>query len=106
MRIIPDTDNARAWRLLLFGCTTVTAIIYLYNALLIPGSFDFAPFTIQDDARQFLSWMSRLSDPHAMEGDRELCLEHGMDAYVPKPVAVGALREALARVAVRQLTPQ
>ena len=32
---------------------------------------------------------------HAMKGDRERCLEAGMDGYVSKPVEPGALREAI-----------
>lgn len=69
MRIIPDIESERGWRLALFAGTALTCIIFLWNALIQPGTFAFAPFTIQDDARQFLSWMSRLSDPHALEGD-------------------------------------
>jgi len=34
---------------------------------------------------------------HAMKGDRELCLEAGMDDYVPKPIDPGELLTALAR---------
>jgi len=30
-----------------------------------------------------------------MKGDRERCLEAGMDGYVSKPVEPGALREAI-----------
>lgn len=35
---------------------------------------------------------------HAMKGDRERCLEAGMDAYVPKPVRPKALFAAMHRV--------
>ena len=69
MRIIPDGESERGWRGLLFALTGVTALVYLYNALFEPGTLAFAPYTIQDDARQFLAWMSRLSDENAMPGD-------------------------------------
>jgi CheY-like chemotaxis protein/HPt (histidine-containing phosphotransfer) domain-containing protein len=35
---------------------------------------------------------------HAMKGDRERCLEAGMDAYVSKPIGRQALAEAIERV--------
>jgi signal transduction histidine kinase/ligand-binding sensor domain-containing protein/DNA-binding response OmpR family regulator len=38
---------------------------------------------------------------HAMSGDRERCLQSGMDEYVSKPISLESLRNALARV--RQL---
>lgn len=69
MRILPDIESERGWRGLLFAATAITALIYLYNALFLPGTLSFSPFTIQDDARQFLSWMSRLNDDLAMRGD-------------------------------------
>jgi CheY-like chemotaxis protein len=36
---------------------------------------------------------------HAMEGDRQRCLEAGMDWYVAKPIDAGEFLAALARVA-------
>lgn len=58
----------RAFRLLM-ALTGVTCVLFLYQAFFIPGTLEFAPATIQDDARQFLSWMSRLDDPRALSGD-------------------------------------
>jgi PAS domain S-box-containing protein len=34
---------------------------------------------------------------HALKGDKEMCLEAGMDDYVPKPIAVGKLLDAIER---------
>jgi signal transduction histidine kinase/DNA-binding response OmpR family regulator len=38
---------------------------------------------------------------NAMQGDREMCLEAGMDDYVSKPIRVGELIEALERAKTR-----
>ncbi len=38
---------------------------------------------------------------HAMKGDRELCIEAGMDEYVSKPISSQLLREAIA-IALRE----
>jgi CheY-like chemotaxis protein len=34
---------------------------------------------------------------NAMQGDKEKCIEAGMDDYIPKPVKLDAIREALQR---------
>jgi CheY-like chemotaxis protein len=36
---------------------------------------------------------------HAMQGDRERCIEAGMDEYVSKPISIEGLRQALERAA-------
>ena len=69
MMILPALDDERGWRTLLFAATGVTALVYLYLAFFVPGTLTYAPLTIQDDARQFLTWMARLSDTSAMRGD-------------------------------------
>jgi CheY-like chemotaxis protein len=38
---------------------------------------------------------------NAMQGDREMCIEAGMDDYLTKPIRVDRLVEALAAVRVR-----
>ena len=62
-------DSERGWRTLLYVLTALAALVYLNNALFEPGTLRFAPYTIQDDARQFLTWMSRLDDAPALQGD-------------------------------------
>ena len=38
---------------------------------------------------------------NAMQGDREMCMDAGMDDYVTKPIRVDALVEALNNVTAR-----
>ena len=42
---------------------------------------------------------------NAMKGDREACLDAGMDDYVPKPVRWEALREAIVRLDIQPKNP-
>ena len=39
---------------------------------------------------------------NAMQGDREMCLDAGMDDYLTKPIRVGQLVEALENVIARK----
>ncbi|MDM4015480.1 PAS domain-containing protein [Roseiconus lacunae] len=38
---------------------------------------------------------------HAMKGDRERCLDSGMDDYIPKPIRIGTLKEKLGEIIER-----
>jgi hypothetical protein len=67
--IIPGVDDERGWRTWLYVLTGVTSLVYLYHALMEPGTFAYTPYTIQDDTRQFLAWMIRLDDAAAMPDD-------------------------------------
>jgi PAS domain S-box-containing protein len=42
---------------------------------------------------------------HAMKGDRERCLETGMDGYVSKPIQATELHQTIAEVCARYITP-
>ncbi len=58
-------EAARRGLAILLGATVVTCVVFLANAFLLPGSV----YAIQDDARQFLAWTVRLTDPAALKGD-------------------------------------
>lgn len=47
----------------------LTLAIYFYLALCVPGTITYAPFTIQDDARQFGTWWPQIRDPALLHGD-------------------------------------
>ena len=42
---------------------------------------------------------------HAMQGDREFCLQHGFDGYVAKPVSPDVLQSEIARVMALDAAP-
>jgi CheY-like chemotaxis protein len=42
---------------------------------------------------------------NAMQGDREMCLEAGMDDYLSKPIRVNELVEALNQARAREIQP-
>ncbi len=86
-------SDERSWRGLLYALTAVTALIYTYLAFFEPGTLTYAPFTIQDDARQFLAWMSRLGDSAAMQGD--LIADYWQSVCPPFYRAIYAAAEAI-----------
>ncbi|MFN3727331.1 MAG: hypothetical protein ACK4SZ_13625 [Allosphingosinicella sp.] len=91
-----ELSAERPWRNLLYTLTAVTALIYTYLAFFEPGTLTYAPFTIQDDARQFLAWMSRLGDSAAMQGD--LIADYWQSVGPPFYRAIYAAAEAIGLV--------
>ena len=60
-----DPDGVRLGGRLVMAATALTCLVFLANAFVLEG----AAYAIQDDARQFLAWTARLSDPAALKGD-------------------------------------
>lgn len=69
MPLLRAPQDDRGWAYLLYGLGALTIAVYLVLALFQPGTLHFAPFTIQDDARQFQLWMPSLADPKLLSGD-------------------------------------
>lgn len=63
------TARQFGWGRLLAALGALAILVYLYLAFFVPGTLALAPFTIQDDARQFQLWMPRLLDPELLAGD-------------------------------------
>lgn len=64
-----DTDRSvRLWFLLSMVVSAVAVAVYL-RGMMLPGSWEFDPLAIDDDARQFLTWMPRLRDPALLRDD-------------------------------------
>lgn len=61
--------SARRWQALLLALVGLSILVALHQAFFLPWSLTPAPFVIQDDARQFLAWMPRLSGAPVVEGD-------------------------------------
>ncbi len=67
--MLPGADDAVGWRRVLLALTGGAVLVYLALAFFQPFTLRYDPWVIQDDARQFLAWMPRLTDPGAMRGD-------------------------------------
>lgn len=65
----PVLTSEAFWRRLFIAGCTASMLVFIYLAFFVPGTLTYAPFTIQDDARQFLAWTSRIANPLAMKGD-------------------------------------
>jgi len=95
----------RSWALRLFGLGALTILVYLAQALFKPGTLLFAPFKIQDDARQFQLWMPRLADPTLMSGDRIAAYWHDVSPPLYRLVFEAAARLGIDPVLFGRLLP-
>ncbi len=79
------SDGARRALALLLALVALSAALALHQAFLAPWSLAPAPFAIQDDARQFLAWMPRLTGAPVVPGD--ILSDYWQDV-APKPYAL------------------
>lgn len=76
--------EARRWRTALLALVALSAVVALHQAFFLPWTLTAAPFTIQDDARQFLAWMHRIGGTGAND---DLIADYWFNV-APKPYAL------------------
>jgi hypothetical protein len=82
--LFPRRPAARL-QALLFALVGLSILVALHQAFFLPWSLTPAAFVIQDDARQFLAWMPRLSGAPVVQGD--IIGEYWQDV-APRPYAL------------------
>lgn len=65
----PEADDATGWRRWFTFAMLVMLAVHAGDIFVRPWLAGTGDLVIQDDARQFLTWMPRLIDPHALAGD-------------------------------------
>jgi hypothetical protein len=100
-----SADIERRGLQLLLALTGVAVLITLYNAFFIPGTLSYAPFTIQDDARQFLSWTARLDDASALPDDLLASYWHDVSPFLFRTLYGAANLIGLSPVVFSRLLP-
>lgn len=66
---IPARDDAAGWRRWFVAAMLMMLALHVIDIFVRPSLAGVGDLVIQDDARQFLSWMPRLVDPNALHGD-------------------------------------
>lgn len=69
MKMYVGTNRSgQRWFALLVALAGLAVAVYL-RAMTVPGSLEPDPLAIEDDARQFLTWLPRLRDPALLQDD-------------------------------------
>ncbi|MDR3499363.1 MAG: hypothetical protein P4L72_09065 [Parvibaculum sp.] len=74
------------WRSFLFALAGLNLAVFTHQAFFRPASFELLPYAMQNDARQFQSWMPRLLDPTLLNGDLIADYWHAMSPLLYRAV--------------------
>jgi hypothetical protein len=66
---LPEGHAIDGWRRLYAFAVGIAMLLYVTDVFVRPIILGTADVVIHDDARQFLAWMPRLLDPHALQDD-------------------------------------